>query len=227
MNALLLCAGRGERLRPLTDTLPKPLVPVAGHPMLDYHLRALAAAAVQRVVINLSWLGEQIRAAVGDGRRYGLEVHFSEEGPEPLETGGAAVRARELLGEAPFLVINADVWCDVSLDALVDASLPGEDLARVVLVDNPPHHPDGDFSIDADRLVLRADRAFTFSGIGLYRHAFFDGYPERFSLADPLRRYAADGRVGAVYHPGAWFDMGSPERLDALRAFLEGPNAQS
>lgn len=227
MNALLLCAGRGERLRPLTDTCPKPLVSVAGYPMIDYHLRALAAAAVQRVVINLSWLGEQIRAFAGDGERYGLEVRYSDEGPEPLETGGGAVRARALLGDAPFLVVNADVWCDVALDELADPGRLGNDLARVVVVDSPPHHPHGDFSIDGDRLVPRGERAFTFSGIGVYRHEFFTGYPERFSLADPLRRYAGERRVGVVHHPGVWFDMGSPERLETLRAFLEGPDDQS
>ena len=222
MNALLFCAGRGERLRPLTDSVPKPLVRAGGYPMIDLHLRALSAAGVARVVINLSWLGGQIRAAVGDGASYELDVRYSEEGDPPLETGGGAVRARALLGEAPFLAINADIWSDFSLEGLSLTGLADGDLARVVLVPNPPAHPGGDFSVRDQRLRPIDGPSMTFSGIGLYRHAFFEGYPTRFSLAEPLRRYAQDGRVAATVHDGVWFDMGSAERLAALSAYLRG-----
>lgn len=222
MNALLLCAGRGERLRPLTDNLPKPMIEVGGYPMLDYHLRALAAADVRRVVINLSWLGDTIRDYVGDGRRYGVEVVYSDEGEPPLETGGAAVLAREALGDDPFLAINADVWTDAPLEALIGATLDPNDMAAVLLVHNPEHNPNGDFSLQNDRLRPRADRAFTFSGTGLYRPAFFAGYGERFSLAEPLRRYADEDRVAARLHDGAWFDMGTSRRRDVLERYLRG-----
>ncbi|MEM6639339.1 MAG: nucleotidyltransferase family protein [Pseudomonadota bacterium] len=223
MNALLLCAGRGERLRPLTDSVPKPLVTVGGFPMIDHQLRALAAADIRRVVINLSWLGSAIRGRVGDGRDYGVEVVYSDEGAEALETGGAAVKAAELLGRDPFLLMNGDVFSDVALDAVCAMSLEDNDLAHVVVVNNPSHHPQGDFALTAGRLRGRTNGpAYTYAGIGLYRPAFFLGYPPRFSLAQPLFRYADAGRVSARLHDGVWFDMGSPERLSALEAFLTG-----
>jgi len=220
MNAMLLAAGRGMRLRPLTDSTPKPLLAVAGYPLLDYHLRALAAADVRRVVINVSWLGQQIVAAIGDGERYGLDVRYSDEGEQALETGGGVVRALPLLGDAPFLVINADVWTDfpfATLDRLAD-----EDLARVVLVENPAHHPSGDFSVADGRLIADDEPAFTFSGVGLYRPEFFRGYGERFSLAVPLREYAINGRVAAHRFAGRWWDVGTAQRLKDLARFLAG-----
>lgn len=215
---MLLAAGRGERLRPLTDSRPKPLVDVAGYPLIDYHLRALAAADVRRVVINLSWLGEQIVDAVGDGGDYGLDVRYSDEGAHALETGGGVTRALPLLGDEPFLVINADVWTDYPLDRLT--KLASGTAASVVLVDNPAHNPDGDFDLREARLTN--DRRYTFSGIGLYRPAFFEGYGERYSLATPLRDGAARGDVAAEHFPGQWWDVGTAQRLSALRSFLAG-----
>jgi MurNAc alpha-1-phosphate uridylyltransferase len=205
-------------MRPLTDRHPKPLVPVAGYPLIDYHLRALAAADIRRVVINLSWLGEQIVEYVGNGRRYGVEVVYSDEGPRALETGGGVVRARELLGEAPFLVINSDVWTDYPVERL--AALGPRDYASVVLVTNPEHHPSGDFSLVDGRLCARAEHTLTFSGLGLYRHEFFDGYGEHFSLATPLHKFAASGEIAAEHHEGLWWDVGTRERLNSLQRFL-------
>ncbi|MFK7886607.1 MAG: N-acetylmuramate alpha-1-phosphate uridylyltransferase MurU [Gammaproteobacteria bacterium] len=215
---MLLAAGRGERLRPFTDHTPKPLVPVAGYPLIDYHLRALAAADVRRVVINLAWLGEQIAEFVGDGQRYGIEVVYSDEGDEALETGGGVVHAREWLGEEPFWVINSDVWTDYPLERLT--ALAPRDVAHVVLVSNPEHHPHGDFGLSDGRLRETGDTRFTFSGIGLYRHEFFDGYQQRFSLADPLHKFAASGEVAAEHHKGSWWDVGTRERLNSLQEFL-------
>lgn len=218
MNAMLLAAGRGERMRPLTDRVPKPLVPVAGFPLIDYHLRALAAADIRRVVINLSWLGEQIVEFVGNGCRYGLEVVYSDEGPQALETGGGVVRARDLLGQAPFLVINSDIWTDYPVERLT--VLGPRDYAKVVLVSNPEHHPSGDFSLMDGRLRPRSERTLTFSGIGLYRHSFFDGFDEHFSLATPLHKFAASDEIAAEHHDGLWWDVGTSERLSSLQAFL-------
>jgi MurNAc alpha-1-phosphate uridylyltransferase len=216
-NAILLAAGRGERLRPITDTLPKPLVEIAGKPLIVYHLEALARAEVRDVVINLSWLGEKVRAALGDGSRYGVHIAYSEEGPVPLETGGGIHRALPLLGPEPFLVVNADVWTDMDLSRVPKLE-DGAD-ARLMLAPNPPHHPRGDFGLEGDFVVdCEADR-FTYTGIGIYRPALFDGCkPGKFPLLPLLKRAIAARRLrGEVYH-GEWLDIGSPDRLAWLDA---------
>ncbi len=218
MNAMLLAAGRGERLRPLTDHLPKPLVGVGGYTLIDYHLRALAAADVRTVVINLSWLGEQIVAAVGDGSGYGLDVRYSDEGAHALETGGGVLRASALLGDDPFLVVNGDIWTDFPY-ATLDRLAP-DDVASVVLVPNPAHNPDGDFSLDGGCLRNVGDPRFTFGGIGLYCREFFAGYGDRFSLAKPLRAQADSDRVKAQVFEGQWWDAGTRDRLTALQQFV-------
>ena len=218
MKAMLLAAGRGERLRPLTDTLPKPLVPVGGRPLIAWHLEALARAGVREVVINLSWLGEQLRAALGDGARFGVRIHYSEEGPVPLETGGGIFRAMPRLGPGPFLVVNADVFCDIDFGTL---ALEADAHAHLVLITNPPHHPRGDFGLEGEYVVQRDRDRFTYTGIGVYRPEFFAGCePGRFPLLPLLNRAIAARRARGQLHRGSWCDVGSPERLAGLEARL-------
>ena len=217
MNAMLLAAGRGERLRPLTDTLPKPLVEVAGKPLIAYHLEALARAEVRDVVINLSWLGEKIRATLGDGSRYGVRIAYSEEGPVPLETGGGIYRALALLGPAPFLVVNSDVWTDMDFSRVLTLE-DGAD-ARLLLAPNPPHHPRGDFGLDGDFVVEREADRFTYTGIGVYRPELFAGcVAGKFPLLPLLKRAIAARRLRGDVYRGEWLDIGSADRLAWLDA---------
>jgi len=215
---MVLAAGRGERLRPLTDTLPKPLVAVGGRPLISWHLAALARAGVREVVVNLSWLGEQLRAALGDGREFGVAIRYSEEGPVPLETGGGILRALPLLGPEPFLVVSGDVWTDIDFARV---TLEPEALAHLVLIPNPPHHPRGDFGLEGELVVSAAHERFTYANVGLYRPEFFAGCTAvRFPLLEPLNRAIAARRVRGELHRGQWCDVGTPERLAALNAKL-------
>jgi MurNAc alpha-1-phosphate uridylyltransferase len=224
MKAMILAAGRGERMRPLTDSLPKPLLEAGGKPLIRYPLEALARAGLREVVINLSWMGERIRAVLGDGSALGLRIQWSEEGPEPLETGGGIFRALPLLGPGPFLVINGDVWTDfdpasLAADpaALAGDGLAGEALAKLVLVPNPPQHPQGDFGLVGSRIVDRDIDRFTYSGIGLFRPELFAGCEAgKFPLLPLLRRAIAAGRLSGALHRGRWTDAGTPDRLAAL-----------
>ena len=217
MKAMILAAGRGERMRPLTLARPKPLLEVGGRPLIEHHLRSLAAAGFAQVVINVSWLGEQICAALGDGARFGLQIRYSDEGAEPLETGGGIFRALALLGPAPFLVLNGDIWTDYPCACLRDRLRPG-DLAHLVLVPNPAHNGAGDFVLRDGRMVEgEPGERFTFSGLGVYRPELFDGCTDGiFKLAPLLRTAACAGRVGAELYRGEWLDIGTPERLAAL-----------
>ncbi len=210
-QAMLLAAGRGERMRPLTDHTPKPLLPVAGKPLIEYHIERLAAAGVRLLVINHAWLGGQIEARLGDGARWGVEIRYSPE-ERALETGGGIQRALRHFGDEPFFVVNGDVWSDVDFH---DPRIPSQADAHLVLVDNPAHHPEGDFGL-RDGWVTNQP-ALTYSGIGIYRARLFDGQPAgRFALA-PLLRAAIDaGRISGAHHRGAWCDVGTPERLRAL-----------
>lgn len=218
-RAIVLAAGRGERLRPLTDAVPKPLVPVAGKPLIAYHLEALAAAGVSEVVVNLSWLGAQIRAALGSGTRYGIRITYSEEGSEPLETGGGIFRALPLLGSAPFLVVNADIWTE--MDFRRCARLADDADAHIVLTSNPAHHPRGDFALTAGRVVDAPAERLTYTGVGVYRPEFFAGCTAgKFPLLPLLRRALAAGRLTGERFVGPWFDVGAPDRLAALEAWL-------
>lgn len=218
-RAMLLAAGRGERLRPLTDACPKPLLPVGGRPLIHWQLERLARAGFDRVVVNTSWLAERIAEELGDGARFGLAIELSYEGPEPLETGGGIQHALARLAD-PFLVVNSDVWCDVDLDAL---ALGSTDLAQLVLVDNPPHHPQGDFALHQGRVREPGAPRLTFAGIGVYRHALFAGSaPGRFPLAPLLRAAAARDQLAGHHHRGTWLDVGTPERLAALERMLAG-----
>jgi MurNAc alpha-1-phosphate uridylyltransferase len=213
---MILAAGRGERMRPLTDTVPKPLLPVAGKPMIEWQLEALAAAGFAHVVINVSWLADALMSALGDGSRWGLRLYFSEEGQPPLETGGGIFQALGWLGDGPFLVVNGDVWSDLDLAAL---SMPGDSLAHLVMVPNPDHHPRGDFWLRRGRLAAAAPgRRLTYSGIGLYRAGLFAGCaPGRFPLAPLLTEAMARGRVSGQLWEGEWRDVGTVARLEALR----------
>jgi len=218
MKAMLLAAGRGERMRPITDSLPKPLVPVAGRPLIAWHLGALARANFREVVINTSWLAPQLHAALGDGSPWGVSISWSDEGPVPLETGGGIFRAVPLLGPGPFLVVNADIWTDIDFATL---SLENGAHAHLVLVPNPPHNSRGDFGLDGDLVVSRDADRFTYSGVGMFRREFFDGASgERFPLLPLLNRAIAAQRVRGELHRGAWSDVGTPERLAALDARL-------
>jgi MurNAc alpha-1-phosphate uridylyltransferase len=213
---MLLAAGRGERMRPITDSTPKPLVRVGDRPLIAWHLAALARAGIREVVINLSWLGAQVRATLGDGRDYGVSITYSEEGPVPLETGGGIFRAVPLLGPGPFLVVNADIWTDIDFAAL---ALEEHAHARLLLIPNPPHHPRGDFGLEGDLVVTRDTDRYTYSGVGVYRPEFFGGCtPGRFPLLPLLNRAIAAGLVRAQVHRGEWCDVGTVERLASLNA---------
>ena len=212
MTVMVLAAGRGERLRPMTDTVPKALVDVAGVSLLERHLRRLSRAGVRRVVINLGWLGEQIVERIGSGQRFGLQVVYSPEYENVLETGGGIHRALPLLGvDQPFWVINADIVCDWQLR---NFALPDDASAHLVLVPNPNYRDNGDFDLN-DGKVSNADIApLTFSGIACYRPSFFDGCEGgRFSIAPLLRRAADEGRLSGERYEGLWADVGTPERL--------------
>jgi N-acetyl-alpha-D-muramate 1-phosphate uridylyltransferase len=218
MKAMLLAAGRGERMRPLTDHMPKPLLSAGGRPLIAWHLQALARAGIRDVVINLSWLGEQIRAAVGDGQDFGLKVQYSEEGSPPLETGGGILQALPLLGPAPFLVVNGDTFTDIDVRGL---QLSAAADARLVLVDNPPQHPTGDFVLDGESIVAGDGPRLTYSGIGIFSPALFAGcQPGPFPLLPLLKRAMAAGRLQGQRHGGLWLDIGTPDRLAALNRRL-------
>lgn len=213
MKAMILAAGKGERLRPLTLHTPKPLVPVAGVPLIEYHLRALAAAGIRQVVINHAWLGAKIEAHLGDGARFGLSIVYSPEG-EPLETGGGILQALPLLGEEPFILVNGDIFTDYSFRNLC-RPLPG--LAHLVLLDNPAHHPQGDFRLLADGGLVDAQvgqPSLTYSGIAVLSAQLFAGCSAgAFKLAPLLREAMGRGLVSGERYAGRWVDVGSYERL--------------
>ncbi|WP_439826583.1 N-acetylmuramate alpha-1-phosphate uridylyltransferase MurU [Aeromonas caviae] len=213
MKAMILAAGRGERMRPLTDLLPKPLLAAGGKPLIVHHIEKLAAAGVTQLVINHAWLGHKLVAALGDGSALGVSIHWSAE-ESALETAGGIVQALPLLGSEPFLVINGDTWLDLDYRALVSQPL-GEDLAHLWLVPNPPQHPQGDFSLQAGRVLDTP--ALTFSGVGLYHPAAFAGLPCGARKLAPLLRYwMAQGRVGGSLLAGEWRDIGTVDRLREL-----------
>lgn len=222
MKAMILAAGRGNRMRPLTDHTPKPLLRAGGKPLIVHHIERLAAAGIRDLVINHAHLGEQIEAALGDGAAFGVHIRYSAEG-EALETGGGIFKALPLLGDKPFLVLNGDVWTDCDVG---DLRLADGDLAHLVLVENPSHNPNGDFALAAGRIQAEGSPRDTFSGIGVYRPELFEGCtPGAFPLAPLLRRAMQAGRVGGRRHSGRWFDIGTPERLAELDALLGGATA--
>ena len=221
MKAMILAAGKGERLRPLTLHTPKPLVRVGGVPLIEHHLRALAAAGFTEIVINHAWLGQQIEDHLGDGSRFGVSISYSPEG-EPLETGGGIFKALALLGDGPFAVVNGDIWTDYDFAALRQ---PLSGLAHLVLVGNPAHHASGDFSLDAGRVqdgVPGAD-TLTYSGIAVLDPGLFQGCTAgAFKLAPLLRKAMAAGQVTGEQLQGHWVDVGTHERLAEVESLIKG-----
>ncbi|MGY3930977.1 nucleotidyl transferase family protein [Aeromonas encheleia] len=218
MKAMILAAGRGERMRPLTDVLPKPLLAVGGKPLIVHHIEKLKAAGVTELVINHAWLGHKLLEALGDGSQFGVSIQWSAEA-SALETAGGIVQALALLGAEPFLVINGDTWLDLDYRTLVNQPL-GEDLAHLWLVPNPTQHPQGDFSLQAGRVLDTP--ALTFSGVGLYRPAAFAGLATGArKLAPLLRDWMAQGRVGGALLAGEWRDIGTVDRLRELDEQLQ------
>ena len=216
-KAMILAAGRGERMRPLTDLTPKALLPIGNKPLIVWHVERLAAAGFTELVINHAYLGHRIETALGSGDRWGLRIRYSAEGEgNALETGGGIYKALPLLGDKPFLVINADVFSDLDYASL---NMPDHCLANLVLVDNPPHHPLGDFLL-ADGQVSDGDgERLTFAGIGMYRASLFEGcQPGAFRLAPLLRRAMGAGKVCGIHYAGRWTDVGTPERYQLVNA---------
>jgi MurNAc alpha-1-phosphate uridylyltransferase len=213
---MILAAGRGERLRPMTDATPKPLLRVRGQPLIERHVMGLVRAGVERIVINLSWLGAQISEYLGDGARYGAAIVYSDEQPHALETAGGIIRALPQLGRAPFAVVNGDILTDFPFETLGLA--PDRD-AHLVLVPNPPQHLRGDFGLERGMALADAASRYTFSGIAMYRDAFFAGCADGVRPLKPmLLRCMAVKRCSAELYTGAWEDVGTPERLQALNA---------
>jgi N-acetyl-alpha-D-muramate 1-phosphate uridylyltransferase len=211
---MILAAGRGERLRPMTDTTPKPMLRVRGQPLIERHVVALARAGMTRIVINLAWLGSIISEYLGDGARYGVSIVYSDEQPRALETAGGIFRALPLLAPGPFAVVNGDVYTDFKFETL---EIAADRDAHLVLVPNPTQHPDGDFGLDRGLALAAAENKYTFSGIALYRAVFFAGCSDGvFPLKPLLLRSMAAHRCSAELHTGVWEDIGTPERLQAL-----------
>jgi len=231
MKALIFAAGKGERMRPLTNHTPKPLLHVGGKPLIEWHIEKLLACGVQHIVINTSWLAECFEPALGDGSRWNVSLHYSYEGLEPLETGGGMLQALKVIGDETFIAVNGDIWSDVDYSALPRA-ISG--LAHLILVDNPAHNPKGDFAlVDSGKVESDGQDKLTFSGIGIYRPALFsdwrkiigdvkgtDETPPRFKLAPLLRHAMHQGLVSGEYHQGRWTDVGTPERLQELNSQL-------
>jgi MurNAc alpha-1-phosphate uridylyltransferase len=218
MKAMILAAGRGERMRPLTDTVPKPLLRIGGQTLIERHVHALVRAGITELVINHAYLGEQIVQALGDGDAYGVSIGYSPETGGSLETGGGIMNALPLLGVEPFLVVNGDIWTDFPFDALPSQL---DSLAHLVMVENPENHPQGDFSLSEGRLSQRGPAMLTFSGIGVYRPELFaDCTPGAFPLAPVLRTAMDAGQVSGERYAGSWFDVGTPARLDAVNRVI-------
>lgn len=226
MKAMILAAGRGERMRPLTDTTPKPLLKVAGKRLIEYHLENLARAGVTEVVINYAWLGTQFPATLGNGERYNLKINYSDEGETALETAGGIIKALPLLGEQPFIVVNGDIWTDYDYRQLENT----DSLIHLVLVDNPVHHPQGDFGLTDAGIVLDQSQAqinrlplLTYSGIGVYSPEIFTKLESGVQpLAPVIRQTIERQQVSGEHYSGRWWDIGTPERLQELDRLIQG-----
>ncbi|HLU19969.1 MAG TPA: nucleotidyltransferase family protein [Pusillimonas sp.] len=226
MRAMILAAGRGERMRPLTDTKPKPLLKAGGLSLIEWHIKRLVDAGITQLVINHAWLGPQIEDALGDGRRYGANIAYSRE-DTALETAGGIARALPLLGKDPFLVVNGDIWCDwdpKNADRAASMILSRDLQAWLLLTSNPAHHPDGDFSLDDEGMLCTTSgpESFTFTGIGVYRPEFFSNVPP--GTPAPLAPLLYQGiemrRLAGEYYNGLWIDVGTPQRLAELNSLL-------
>jgi MurNAc alpha-1-phosphate uridylyltransferase len=214
---MILCAGRGERMRPLTDATPKPLLAVGGKPLVQWTIERLVRAGILELVVNHAHLGEQVERTLGDGSRFGASIRYSPE-REALETAGGIANAASLLGQSPFLVVNGDIWCDFDYAPLARRTLGPSILAHLVLVPNPPQHPGGDFALAGERVVEADGARLTFSGIGVYRPQLFSGVSPgaKAKLAPLLRAAIGGGAVTGERFAGEWHDVGTPERLAAL-----------
>lgn len=220
MKAMILAAGRGERLRPLTDNTPKPLLKVGEQSLIEYHLYKLAQAGIKEVIINTAWLGQQIQQTLGNGEKYNLNIVYSDEGEQALETAGGIIKALPLLGDEPFLIINGDIFTDYDFNQLVQLKITSE--AHLVMVENPEHNNKGDFTLNNDWLKNTGEPSYTYSGLGLYTKQFFAGYPEGITaLAPILKEKIEQQKVSGELYKKAWTDVGTIERLQQLN---EQPN---
>ena len=218
MKAMILAAGRGERMRPLTDECPKALLQVGGKALIEYHIEALARSGIAELVINTAWLGEQLPASLGDGSRFGVSIQYSDEGASALETGGGIAKALPQLGDEPFWLVNGDVWCDYGFNRM---NLAPDELGHLVLVRNPEHNPAGDFGLVDGRIRNSGAARYTFSGLSLLRPELVRGKGAgKFPLAPLLRNAADDNRLSGELHTGEWIDVGTPERLRDVDALL-------
>ncbi len=219
MKAMILAAGLGNRMRPLTDHTPKPLLEVNNKPLIVYHIEKLAKAGFEEIIINIAHLGHMIPEALGDGRQWKIKITYSDEQEEgALESAGGIIKALPLLGDKPFLVVNGDVWCDYEFDSTFDLK---DDLAHLILVDNPDHNTKGDFALEKNGIENEGDVKYTFSGIGYYSPRLFEycAYG-RAALAPLLRETIALGKVSGSLYQGIWRDIGTPERLNTLKTLL-------
>lgn len=215
MKAMILAAGRGERLRPLTDSTPKPLLKVGEKSLIEYHLEKLARADFKEVVINTAWLGEKIQQALGSGEKYGLNIFYSDEGDQALETAGGIIKALPLLGDEAFLIINGDIFTDYDFNKLQTLKIKSE--AHLIMVENPEHNVKGDFALSNGYLENSGESLYTYSGIGIYTKQFFAGYPEGIrALAPILKEKIAAQKVSGELFKKAWADVGTIERLQQL-----------
>ena len=220
MRAMILAAGRGERMRPLTDSAPKPLLPVGGKALIEYHIEALAKAGAQDIVINLAWKGSMLRDALGDGARFAVRLHYSDEGAEAFETGGGVFNALPLLGTDPFIVVSGDIWTDYPMQKLFDRP-HGADTAHFIMVPNPSFHPRGDFSLQDGRISEAHAPRYTYANIGVFTPEFFaECEPGRFPLVPIMRRWIREGRVSGELYEGEWRNIGTPAQLAELDGFL-------
>jgi MurNAc alpha-1-phosphate uridylyltransferase len=217
MKAMILAAGYGKRLRPLTDHTPKPLLPIGGKPMIVHHLEKIADSEIKEVVINLGHLGSKIPQSLGNGSTWGLSIEYSDEGPDPLETGGGMAKALPLLGSETFLLVNGDVWTDLDFST-IPSSLSGNDQAMLFLVDQPGWRDKGDFKLDGNRVQESDNPDLLYAGIALYHPSILDGAKvEKFSIVPRLKKAIQEDRVAGRKIVGEWDDVGTPERLSALR----------
>jgi MurNAc alpha-1-phosphate uridylyltransferase len=218
MKAMILAAGRGERLRPLTDKIPKPLVSVAGKSLIEYHIENLAKAGVAEIIINTAWLAEKIHQQLGDGSKYGINILYSDEG-KALETAGGIINALPLLGDEAFLVVNGDIWCDFDFSTLPELNTDRQ--AHLILVNNPAHHPEGDFALSGELIKNNGQPMYTYSGIGIYHPDFFSTQKKGASpLAPIIREKCEQNLISGQYHAGRWTDVGTLERLQQLEQQL-------
>jgi len=219
MKAMILAAGRGDRLRPLTDTVPKPLLKAGSKSLIEHHLFNLAENGISDVVINIAWLAQQIKDTLGTGEKYNLRISYSDEGEQALETAGGIIKALPLLGDEPFLVINGDIWSDFDLGTLTGTKIQSE--AHLILVKNPEHNKNGDFALKDGYLENTGTPMRTYSGIGIYTQQFFSGLPaEKTPLAPIIREKIKLHKVTGVIHDGLWTDVGTIERLQTLNNAL-------